>query len=646
MPDSNIVYRQSAQVISSITDLSQIDTTPDYAFFGCVTASKGELNTPYLIPEGNLTLLENTFGEVSARHTTLLAAARAVNAGVAAYLVRVAGKSVASSKLSLNDTDGTAQVSLAIKEPGTDGDNYSVIIAEEQNTIDPGTQEVQVRPNGPAGEESDFDYATAYKNAGVSYANNVIRYIKKEPVNIDQKLFHDVNAFIGLTFPKPAGATAVTASINGSQAVVDLDLTRDSDDVYNGNLIVYFAFADAAGNPLNDSSWEIQFTWQTPTGVQNTYTTIYRESGEEVKSYKLSLYRNNLVMEEISVSTAEDSDNYILDAYSDYFTIEGVGDVAGKELALGAFKFTGGNDGVSDITYQDFVGEKTPGGYTGVYCFLDNRLAGQMIASLGFTDKNYAMAMKDVADTRKDLTVIVDSPSGLTFNQVRNWINNEGTYTGDLTLEGFNMELYWDWEKDVWNGEDVVVPPSSYVVENSLKSYRANRPWYPVAGDERGVISATGVVTRIDEVTDRDTLVSNRINPIHDTGIRGIQIYGNETLNGEYSDLSAAHIARTLTYIRSTVDNYTETLKFELNDDVLWSTWVDYVENKILAPIQTGRGLQWYRATMGEALTTREELAQRKVRGAVELQFTPDAEIFILEYVVYASSEDMSAEEE
>ena len=47
---------------------------------------------------------------------------------------------------------------------------------------------------------------------------------------------------------------------------------------------------------------------------------------------------------------------------------------------------------------------------------------------------------------------------------------------------------------------------------------------------------------------------------------------------------------------------------------------------------------------MGEAITTREELAQRKVRGRVELQFTPDAEIFILDYVVYASSEVMTEE--
>ena len=140
--------------------------------------------------------------------------------------------------------------------------------------------------------------------------------------------------------------------------------------------------------------------------------------------------------------------------------------------------------------------------------------------------------------------------------------------------------------------------------------------------------------------SDRDDLITHNINPIVDTGNHGIQIYGNETLNGAYTDLSSAHIARTLTYIRYRVDTYTETLKFELNDVYLWRTWNEYVSNKILTPIKAGGGLQWFRVSMGRDTTTAEEIAQRIVRGVIELQFTQDAEIFLLDYVVYSSAED------
>lgn len=646
MASSNLVYRQSAQVISKITDLSQIDTRPEYAFFGCVTASKGDLNSPYMIPGGNLTLLESYLGKVTAAHSTLMAAARAIEAGAPAYLVRVASKSAGPAYASVKDSKDQDLIKLTIKNVGTDGNEYSITIQEESTLPPKGTQTMKFRPSGPAGESGDpFDYEQAYKDCSVTLADGVMRYIKPETVSIPPELFHGPYPFVGLTFAKPAGATMVTMAINGTPTAVDIDLTKDGDSVVNGEFVSYFAFAEGDGEYLPDGKWVLDFNWITPDGTLATTCTLVRRSGEPTKAYKLTLYRDELVQEENIVSMKETDSNYILDTWSDYYEVEPIGEVNGAELTEGTIKFHGGNDGVADIKAEDFIGKKITGNYTGVYTFLDLRLRGQLIATLGYTEKSYIIAMRDVADIRKDLNCILDTPAGLTFNQVRNWINSEGPYMGDLTLNGFNMEVYWDWQKDEWDGNPVILPPSSYVVENTLKSYKENKQWYPVAGDERGKISSLEVVTRIDEVTDRDTLVTNRINPIHDTGVRGIQIYGNETLNHEYSDLSAAHIARTLVFIRSTVDNYTETRKFELNDDILWSEWIDHVTQKVLQPIKDARGLQWFRATMGRDLTTREELAQRKVRGRVELQFTPDAEIFYLDYIVYSSAADMEAEE-
>ena len=79
---------------------------------------------------------------------------------------------------------------------------------------------------------------------------------------------------------------------------------------------------------------------------------------------------------------------------------------------------------------------------------------------------------------------------------------------------------------------------------------------------------------------------------------------------------------------------------FELNDIMLWRTWLDYVGSRILDPIKAQRGLQWYRISMGADTTTAEELANRIIRGIIELQFVPDAEIFRLDYVVYSSAAD------
>ena len=139
----------------------------------------------------------------------------------------------------------------------------------------------------------------------------------------------------------------------------------------------------------------------------------------------------------------------------------------------------------------------------------------------------------------------------------------------------------------------------------------------------------------------RDKLVSYRINPIFDTGLRGVQIYGNETLNPQYTDLSAAHIGRMMVQIKSRVDKYTETIKFMLNNKYTWKSWINYVSNNILEPLRTEGGLVWYDVKMGEDTTTREEMSQRKIRGMVSLQFRQDLEIVYLEFVVISSAIDM-----
>ena len=183
------------------------------------------------------------------------------------------------------------------------------------------------------------------------------------------------------------------------------------------------------------------------------------------------------------------------------------------------------------------------------------------------------------------------------------------------------------------------IAPTAIVLDNILKSYRERGVHYPVAGDQYGQLSDTfSVINNPKTKFDRDQLVRARINPIWDTGKRGIQIYGNETLNAGYTDLNAAHIARTLVYIRNKIDEYTETLKFNINSVILWNRWKSYVSDYILEPLKSENALSDYEVMMGEDTTTREEIANRMLKGKIKLIFYQSAEIFDLDYIVYSSS--------
>ena len=266
--------------------------------------------------------------------------------------------------------------------------------------------------------------------------------------------------------------------------------------------------------------------------------------------------------------------------------------------------------------------------------------------------------IKMIAADRKDLTCVFTTPHGLSLDEACNWVNSLGEYSDlweygsegatSYAEQSFYCEMYWDWIsvtcQKLNNGvpsKTVVVPmsPAYQVIMKGLASYRVRGTFYPVAGEQGGVLGDEVRVTRNpSQKFERDKLINYHINPIYDLGVQGIQIYGNETLNPVYSDLSAAHIARTLIYIRSRVDRYTNTQVFSLNDLSLWQRWKQYVSSMILAPLASLGGIAAYNVKMGFDTTKAELIAQRKINGVIELQFVPDAEIYTVEFVVNSSA--------
>lgn len=283
--------------------------------------------------------------------------------------------------------------------------------------------------------------------------------------------------------------------------------------------------------------------------------------------------------------------------------------------------------------------------------------------------------IKQIACERKDTNAILSVPlinndtgnatsAGrydgtdlLSLDNVCNWVASQDIYTDlweygqtnttDYAEQSFYLEIYYTWlsmnciklENGIAKPVTVQVAPANAVVNNVLRSFRERGPHLPVAGDQYGTLpSIYSVIVNPQTKVDRDQLVQYRINPIYDTGTRGVQIYGNETLNAGYTDLNAAHIARSLVNLRSRIDEYTETLKFSLNNNVLWDTWKAYVSSNILEPAKSINAIRSYSVAMGYDTTTPEEIANRKVNGQVSLQFYQSAEIFDLTFTIFSTS--------
>lgn len=268
--------------------------------------------------------------------------------------------------------------------------------------------------------------------------------------------------------------------------------------------------------------------------------------------------------------------------------------------------------------------------------------------------------MKEIAATRKDLICIFSTPN-LPLDQACNWVAAKGDYadyweygtsqTLEYSEQAFYCEMYYGWfsyRTTLVSGQPYKIKEVNatlFVIANIIDAWNNKGISFPVAGDQGGVLNSNidyiSILDNPDTKQKKDKLVSYRINPIWDTGTRGIQIYGNETLNPLYTDLSSAHIARMLVQIRNQIDTYTESIKFSLNNKYTWGSWINNVSTKILDPLKAQGGLVWYSVKMGTDTTTPEQIAQRRINGIVSLQFRPDLEIIDLEYTVYSSALDM-----
>lgn len=144
----------------------------------------------------------------------------------------------------------------------------------------PDGQSVEVRPKGAAGDVDEFDYPAAYAKAGVKFEGGVISYEPGSGTELVPELMHGDHYYIGLEFPKPDGATSVTASVNGDIVSSAVDLTQDGDEVFGGEYVQYFAFADADGAQMPDSYWLMELEWSGESGpISTTYAGVCRGEG-------------------------------------------------------------------------------------------------------------------------------------------------------------------------------------------------------------------------------------------------------------------------------------------------------------------------------------------------------------------------------
>ena len=188
-------------------------------------------------------------------------------------------------------------------------------------------------------------------------------------------------------------------------------------------------------------------------------------------------------------------------------------------------------------------------------------------------------------DRRLTAFVVGDTPARLTpdATSLNNWGANvkvalEDNDNGAVSFDEY-MGMYYPWGFSSDNaGNNVVVPPSHMALRTMVLNDQVAFPWFAPAGTRRGGVSnatSSGYITSEGEFKSvalntgqRDTLYTNKINPITFMSGAGLVVFGQKTRAKNASALDRVNVARLVVYLRGQLELLAKPYLFEPNDKI------------------------------------------------------------------------------
>jgi hypothetical protein len=181
--------------------------------------------------------------------------------------------------------------------------------------------------------------------------------------------------------------------------------------------------------------------------------------------------------------------------------------------------------------------------------------------------------------------VLGDSPLRLTpdATSLNNWATNvaaavEDNDDGLVSSDEYMAVFYPSGFSSDNFGNNVVVPASHMMLRTFALSDQVAYPWFAPAGTRRGGISnatSTGYISSEGEFVavalnegQRDTLYSNKVNPVTFITGAGLVNFGQKTRAANASALDRINVARLVIYLRGQLNKLAKPYIFEPNDKI------------------------------------------------------------------------------
>jgi uncharacterized protein len=192
---------------------------------------------------------------------------------------------------------------------------------------------------------------------------------------------------------------------------------------------------------------------------------------------------------------------------------------------------------------------------------------------------------------------------------------------------------YWPWVQtiDPDSAQLVWVPASTMVAGVYAYNDSVSEPWFAPAGINRGGL---GTVVRAEKKlsqANRDTLYTNKVNPIATFPGTGVVVYGQKTLQTKASALDRVNVRRLLIQLKGYISQVAQNLVFEQNSIATRNQFLSQV-NPYLESVQQRQGLYAFKVIMDDSNNTADVIDRNQMIGQIYIQPTKTAEFIYLDF--------------
>ena len=224
------------------------------------------------------------------------------------------------------------------------------------------------------------------------------------------------------------------------------------------------------------------------------------------------------------------------------------------------------------------------------------------------------------------------------LNDVNTGEMNSGDTRNSYNAYYGNYAMIWDTYGDKYRWINI----AGMVAGRRAKTTYENQPWIASAGESQGQLTGITKLAVLPNSGARDKLYVSQINPVTSFPGRGIQIYGQKTLQSTNSAFSRVNVRLLFNYVKRNMTDLLRAYIFQLNDEFT-RNMISANLSSFMNRVQTLRGVYEYLVVCDSTNNTAQVIDNNELVVEVALKPTRVAEFIYLK--LYAVGSDISISE-